>query len=247
MSCTHAVSALHQQLIQALERIATQMRVARLVIPTVTRALAASAHLEVALGCATSSPKEGALGHGHRRIVRHARDVVYWWTVVRDTDMVQRSMVAPVLEIGVHVIDALGADAQRVLQEDAMPRDTAMQIQSFGLAVQVVTIAQQLTPSPQNVAIVEGFVRSGTRIGAYIERAMVEGGPLAQSADIVAAVDCIHETLYWLRVLEVSHLVTVPVTEPLYADCEVLLGLIEQTCARPAGLMYRPDYAMVTG
>ena len=238
MSCTHA---LHAQLVQALARVTTQMRVARLVIPTVTRALSAVVHLEVALGCAAGSSSR----HGHRRIARLARDVVYWWRVVCDTDMVPRCIVAPLLEIGMNVIDALGADAHRIIQEDAMPRDTAMQIQSFGLAVQVVTIAQQLTPSPQNVAIVEGFVRSGTRIGAFIERALVEGEMRAHSADIVAAVDCIHETLYWLRVLEVSQLVAVPVTEPLYAECEVLLGLIEQTCAQPAGLMYRPDYDMV--
>ena len=242
MPCTHRLPPLHAQLVQAAARLTTQMRVARLIIPTVTRALAAIAHLDVALA--------GNTGNGTRPrmrcIVRHARDVVYWLTVVRDTDMVQHCMVVPLLDIGMNVIDALGADAHRIIQEDAMPRDTAMQIQSFGLAVQVVTIAQQLTPSPQNVAIVEGFVRSGTRIGAFIERALVDGGVLAHSVDIVAAVDCIHETLYWLRVLEVSQLVTVPVTEPLYADCEALLGVIEQTCAQPTGLMYRPDYDVVT-
>jgi hypothetical protein len=40
--------------------------------------------------------------------------------------------------------------------------------------------------------------------------------------------------------------VAVPVTEPLYVDCEALLGVIEQTCAHPVGMVYRPDYDMVS-
>ena len=238
---TCCTTAVRMQLAAAVTQLVTQMRIARLVMPTVTRAVVAAAQLEVWLERVGGTCDVIA----RQRATRCARDLGYWLTVVRDTDMVQHCLVQPVLVLSAQIVDTLGAQAPRMLKEDAMPRDTAMQIQSFGLAVQVVTIAQQLTPSPQNVAIVEGFVRSGTRIGAYIERALVDTVPLVQSADIVAAVDCIHETLYWLRVLEVSQLVTVPVTEPVYADCEALLGLIEQTCARPAGLMYRPDYALV--
>lgn len=229
------------QLTTAVTHLLTQMRIARLVVPTVTRAVVAAVQLEVWLERAAWS-SDGAT---RRRVVGCARDVGYWLTVVRNTDLVQRCLVEPVLLVSEQIIDGWGAHTPRMLKEDAMPRDNALQIQSFGLAVQVVTIAQHLTPSPQNVAIVEGFVRSGTRIGAHIERALVEGGVLAHSADIIAAVDCIHETLYWLRVLEVSQLVAVQVTEPLYVDCEALLGVIEQMCAHPVGMVYRPDYDMV--
>jgi len=237
--CTTAVRA---QLTAAVTHLLTQMRIARLVVPTVTRAVVAAVQLEVWLERAAWSSD----GIVRRRVVRCAHDVGYWLTVVRNTDLVQQCLVEPVLLVSEQIVDEWGAHVPRMLKEDAMPRDNALQIQSFGLAVQVVTIAQQLTPSPQNVAIVEGFVRSGTRIGAHIERALVEGGSLAHAADIVAAVDCIHETLYWLRVLEVSQLVSVQVTEPLSVDCEALLAVIEQTCAHPIGMVYRPDYDMVS-
>ena len=235
-------TAVRAQLTAAVTHLLTQMRLARLVVPMVTRAVVAAVQLEVWLERAAWSSD----GTARRRVVGCARDVGYWLTVVRNTDLVQRCLVEPVLLVSEQIVTVWGAQTPRMLKEDAMPRDHALQIQSFGLAVQVVTIAQQVTPSVHTVAIVEGFVRSGTRIGAHIERALVDAVPLAQSEDIAAAVDCIHETLYWLRVLEVSQLVAVQVTEPLYVDCEALLGVIEQMCAHPVGMVYRPDYEMVT-
>jgi hypothetical protein len=126
------------------------MRIARLVVPMVTRAVVAAVQLEVWLERAAWS-SDGAV---RRRVVGSARDVGYWLTVVRNTDLVQRCLVEPVLLVSEQIVEEWGAQAPRMLKEDAMQRDHALQIQSFGLAVQVVTIAQQVTPSVHTVAIV---------------------------------------------------------------------------------------------
>ena len=203
----------------AVAGLTTQMRVARAVVPTVTRVVVAAAAADVWITRATVS---SALRAG----ATHLREMLYWLGVARECDLVVHALVQPVWANGYGLLATLGSAGERRLGEATMPRDTAVQIQSFGLAVQVVTIAQQVQPEPQNIPVVEGFVRSGTRIGALLERAMVCHGGLGDPVALQAAIDCIHETLDWLRVLEVSQVVTVPVSEPVYADCEALLGLL---------------------
>lgn len=98
---------------------------------------------------------------------------------------------------------------------------------TFDFAVRIVKLSQQLDITPgTNRIIANQILRSGTSIGSNVEEA--QGGQ--SKADFISkiSISCkeARETLYWLRLLTASKIISESKLQPLKKEAHELVAIL---------------------
>lgn len=114
-----------------------------------------------------------------------------------------------------------------------MKTDNVIQVKSFAFAVRTVRFCQLLAIDRREYVLSRQLLRCGTSIGANVEEAI--GGQSRPDflSKLSIAYKEARETLYWLRLMKETDLLTEPDFQSLYADgdelCRILTAIKKTT------------------
>ena len=107
-----------------------------------------------------------------------------------------------------------------------MKKDNIIQIKSYAFAVRIVKVYQFLSDEKKEFTLSKQLLRSGTSIGANIEKAI--GGQSEKDfyAKLTISYKEARETHYWIRLLTDTKYLTTEQSESLLIDVTELLKII---------------------
>jgi four helix bundle protein len=99
---------------------------------------------------------------------------------------------------------------------------------AFQFAVRIVKLCQLLEErSGVGQTVAQQLIRSGTSIGATLERAKVGGNKADFLSRNVIALKEVRETIYWLKIIDAAAIIPAEKLVSLRAEAEIIARTIE--------------------
>jgi len=115
-----------------------------------------------------------------------------------------------------------------------LTKDNLIQTKSYNFALAIVSLYLYLKSEKREFELGRQLLRSGTSIGANVEEAIGAHSKRNFHYKISIAYKEARETLYWLRILRDSEILSEAMATPLIEECTKLLkilGSIQKTLA----------------
>ena len=110
-----------------------------------------------------------------------------------------------------------------------MKTESIISIKSFLFALKIIKVHRKINQTHKEFILSKQLLRSGTSIGANVAEGLAAFSRKDFEFKISIAYKEARETVYWLKLLEASHIIDIEIFDELILDLEELQRLLGST------------------